>query len=291
MSEATILFADQNSDGDWTVTALDSAGQPVTVFASNDALECTVWQGADSAALFHPTAAWISAPVGTIALSVTAAQTAVITPGVYPLEITALPHATALRLPILDAWFQVGPRPGSALQPPVYGTYQDLVDYGGGAWIETLRQKEGLANFVRERSRARGYLDSLICRKFRPWAGRTVHWSETTIVGPPDARNPIIRDYLAADYQTPSSPLPVVLTAGQTVLMVTDNIREIVALKALEMICRQRISLEADDKFLSRAAYFQALCRNRALCTSAELDINQDGIADYAFNLGIASIR
>jgi hypothetical protein len=290
MSEAQVLFADQNADGAWTVTALDGSGGAV-VFDPLDALECTVWQGADSAALFSPAFAWISAPDGTIEVSVTAAQTAVLTPGVYPLEITALPHATALRLAILDAWFQVGPRPGVALQPPVYGTYQDLVDYGGGAWIETLRQKEGLANFVRERSRARDYLDSLICKKFRPWAGRTVHWSETTIVGPPDARNVTIRDYLAADYKTPSTPLPVVLTRGQTVLMVTDAIREIVALKALEMICRQRISLESDDKYATKAGYFQALCRQRVLCTSAELDINQDGIADYAFNLGVASIR
>lgn len=273
MSEATVLFADQNADGAWVVTALDATGAAVA-FDPSDGLECKVWSGADSAVLFSPTAAWLSAPAGTITLSVTAAQTAALKPGVYPLEVTALPHSTALRLPVLDAWFQVGPRPGVAALPPVYGTYQDLVDYGGGAWIETLRQKEGLANFVRERARARGYLDSLIVKKFRPWAGRTIHWSETTIVGPPDARNPTIRDYLAAG-----------------ALMLTDNISEIVALKALEMICRQRITLESDDKFASRASYFQALCRNRVLCTSAELDINADGLADYAFNLAVVSIR
>ncbi len=274
MSEATVLFTDQNSDGAWTVTALDPTGQPITTFILADALECTVWSGADSAALFSPAATWISAPDGTILVSVTAAQTALLTPGVYPIEVTATPHASVLRLPVLDAWLQIGPRPGVAVLPPVYGSYQDLVDYGGGAWIETLRQKEGLANFTRDRARARSYLDALIVRKFRPWAGRTIHWSETTIVGPPDARNPTIRDYLAAD-----------------ALTVTDTILEIVALKALELVCRQRITLEADDKFAGRASYFQAMCRNRVLCCSAELDINADGLADYAFNLAIVSIR
>jgi len=289
--EATVLTARLNSDNAWTVTARDAGGAAVA-FAAADAPEAVAWQGSDSAALFSPEISWDDATAGTLTLTVTHAQTADLSPGVYPLEITAVISGTGQRIPILDCWLELTDTPGTRATPPVYTTLQDLIDFGGGAWLQTLRQTEGLSNFTRERSRARLWLDTLIVKKFRPWSGRTIHWSETSIIGPPDARNPVLRDYLAADY-TPGVILPTgyTLAAGETVLMVTEDTKEIVSLKALELICRQRVTLDDKDKFLTRAGYFGRLCRNKVLSYTAELDINGDGLADYAFNLGVINLR
>lgn len=295
MSEPITLSTRLNSDAAWAVQAqgVDANGNATTVsFLNADAIEAKVWQGADSAPLFTPTAVWSNSATALMTLSVSAAQTAPLTAGVYPLEITVIPAATAQRIPALSAWLELTSTPGSAVMPPVYGTYDDMVVFGGGEWLETLRRKEGLGNFMREQALARSDLDNTICKKFRPWAGRTIHWSETTIVGPPDARNPVILSYLQADFN-PSGVLPlgVVLQPGQTVLMVTDRIREVVALKALHYVARARVALEGGEEYARKANYFYALWSRAMLTAVAELDINQDGLADYAFPLGVINLR
>ncbi len=277
MSEETILTVSSNCDGSWQVAAEDSSGVAVA-FNGGDSLECVVWQGSDSAALFSPSVSWLSAALGTITVSVSAAQTAPLTPGLYPLEVTAIPVSTGQRLRVLDAWFSVDPSPGVRAMPPVYGSYQDMVDHGGGDWLDALRKESGLSNFTRERARARSYLDRMVMKKFRPWTSRVGNYASAgvglNLVGPPDAQNVIIRDYLAAG-----------------ALMVTDDIVEIVSLKALELVCRQRLTFEAGDKWAGRATLYQALCRKLVLCTVAQLDINADGLPDYAFPLTTISIR
>jgi hypothetical protein len=277
-SEENVLSVRIGTDKKWGVQATSfdpSTGVYTPVaFSPSDTPECTVWQGADSPALFQPTATWVNAPQGELQLSVGNAQTTQGMEGIYPLEITVTTAAGGLKVDVLDGWLQLVGSPGTAMLPPVYCTYQDMVDFGGGSWLEALRRKNGFVQFTRERARARSYLDTIVVKKFRPWAGRTIHWSETTIVGPPDARNPVILGYLAAN-----------------ALMVTDDVIEICALKALELVCRQNVTLEDSDKMATRANYFCAQCRRRVLTTAAELDINNDGLADYAFSLNVINIR
>ncbi len=215
MTDEQALSVDLNTDDSWTVTAQDVNGNPVA-FQSNDGLEAIVWQGADSAAYFSPTVAWLSAAAGTITLSVASGQTASLTPGVYPLEVTVIPNGTTTRLRVLDTWMELRSSPGSSSMPPVYCSYQDLVDAGGGKWLETLRQAEGLANFTRERARARYWLDTIIAKAFRPWASARGVSDWYAVTGPPDARNVTMVGYLADGF-----------------LLVNDDIIEIVALKTL----------------------------------------------------------
>jgi hypothetical protein len=286
-----VLETPVDSDAAWLVQLANASGT-VGGFSSGDTFECVVWEGSDSAALFSPTAAWVDTLNGQASITVGASQTAALAPGVYPLELTVITAAGSLRLPAASCWLSLTSSPGSDTLPPVYGSYDDLETYGGGAWLPTLRRAEGLSNFMQERGKARQWLDTMIVRKFRPWSGRTIHWSDTSIVGPPDARNPVIRDYLSADY-TAGVALPngFTLSAGQTVLMVTDRIREMIACKALEYICRQRMTFAETDVYPSRAAYFARQANDLACRTSVELDVNQDGFPDYAFPLGVVNLR
>lgn len=270
MSEETTLTVAQNATGSWDIQALDSDGVAVVMLIT-DTLSAVVWSGADTEALTTLTAAWVNATAGQCRVSITATQSAALDPGVYPLALTAVRGTQ--RLPILSAWLEVTASPGTADPPPTYGSYRDMVTYGGGEWLEGLRRTAGGANFADERGRARSYLDSLIVRKWRPWSN-TKTWSGVASSGPLDVRNPTLQGYLDDDG-----------------LVITDDIRELVALKALELVCRQQVVLGNDEAMQHRAAYFSALCRNKVLTTAAEIDTNDDGIAEYAIPLNVTSLR
>jgi len=193
---------------------------------------------------------------------------------VFPLEVTLIPFGTTTRLRVLDAWLALTSSPGASVMPPVYCTYDDLRYAGGGSWIDLIREREGLANFTRERALARAWLDTLILKKFRPWETYRADAADWYLGGPVEGRDPMLSGYLAAN-----------------LLIVSDDVKQITALKSLELICRSRLTFEKGDTFHERANLFKALCRNRVLCTTAEIDIDGDGIGDYAFNLSKISMR
>jgi hypothetical protein len=259
-----------NTVAKFDVYAQNEAG--AIAFSSGDALECTVWQGEDSASIFNPTVAWVSAPAGHLLLTFPAALTASIARGPYPIEITAT--ASGLRIPILRSWVQLNASPGSGTLDPTYSSYQDLLDYGGGDWLSTAQQSEGFSNFAAERAKGRSYLDQLILRKFRPWGSRGLDSGIAYTGGAMNALNPTLADYLSSNF-----------------LIVTDVTKEICSLKALELICRRRITWDEKNIYLNRAVYFKQLCSKKVLMYTAEIDINADGLAEYAIRLNTISIR
>lgn len=277
--EETIFATGINTDMAWEVTGqtVDEFGnaEPVTGFLESDTLEVKVWGGAGTAAVFTPTATWIDAPGGVVRLDVTAAQTAALTVGAYPLDLNVIVGSE--RRPFLRAWFEVLEAPGLEEALPTYGTVQDLYDYGGGAWLGPLRFLPGLANFARQRSQARSRLDTLVLKAWRPWTvrnGARDAYLDSGASQSLEGYDPTLRGYLA-----------------DGMLMVTDMTREICALMALEIICRSQMTLAGDDPWPARAAYFRAMAGNRIKCYRAEVDTNADGIGDQTFNLGVHSIR
>lgn len=279
--EAQIFTVRINTDFDWTVVGQTTdellESSPATGFEPADTIEAVVWGGQDSATVFTPTAEWINAPGAEARLSVTAAMTVALTPGVYPLEMTVIVNGTGQRVPFLDAWFEVTESPGVAAALPVYGTVQDLFDFGGGAWLPQLRFVPGLANFTRQRARARSRLDTLILKAYRPW---------TRYNG---ARNPYIDSGEGQSLEGYDKTMRGYLATNK--LIVTDETREICALMALEQVCRQQFTFTADDPFPARAQYFKAQASRLIKCYRAEVDTNADGIAEFSFNLGVHSIR
>ncbi len=270
MSEETVLVVAQNTTGAWDVQALDSSGNPVPIL-STDTLEAIVWGGLDAAPVATLEATLTDGPSGTLNVAISAVQSAAITPGIYPLEVAATRSAERLR--ILTAWLQVDSSPGSSTGTPTYCSYQDMVSAGGGAWLDALRSAGDYSLFAEERGKARVWLDELIARKWRPWATRR-GWCDAGTTGPIDAPNKVVSDYLAANY-----------------LMVNQNITRLTALKSLQFVCEQRVTLEDDERFAKKANRFDALAENLCASTVALLDINADGYPEYAIHLGFTSIR
>lgn len=281
LREEEKLFVRSGTDAEWEVQGqqADQFGStsPAEGFEPYDQLECKVWGGDDQATVITPSAEWIDAPTARVRLAITASQSSSLPIGVYPLEITAIINGTGQRRGFLDAWLQVAEAPGVATAPPVYGTVQDLFDYGGGAWLGPLRTEQGLANFTRQRARARSRLDTLILKAYRPWTrwnGARNQYQDNGEGQSLEGYDPTMRGYLASNK-----------------LIVTDETREICALLALEQVCRQQFTFTADDPFPARAAYFKAQASRLIKCYRAEVDTNADGIADFSFNLGVHSIR
>lgn len=271
-SETTIEVA-RGRDDSFVVSLFDEANAPA-VFDPSDALDASVWIGGSEAELYSPGAAWLSAPDGTITLTTTAAGTAALAPGTYPLEVFVTPAATSLKISVASFWLAVVDAPGaSETSLPVYGTFQDLRDNGGGYWLDMLR-RDGLANCLRERAKARQWLDDAIVNAIRPLDPRGPYrYAIASGATHPDEPCQTIRDALDADG-----------------LVVDARIVELSSLKALEYVCRSRLTFESGDLWASRSRFFAAEANRLALSTRAVI-ANDDGATIFAVHLGTASIR
>jgi hypothetical protein len=274
------LVVRRNTDATWEVQGLtvdaDGVETPATGFDPADAIEVKVTNGEDQAALLTLTGEWSDAEECLFTIAVTASQTSALSPGVWPIDATILP-AGGGRIAVLDAWFEITEAPGVSTAPPVYGSLQDLFDFGGGEWLNQLRFNAGMANFTRQRARARTKLDDLILGAYRPWTrynGAPAAFLAASALGGGEGLDPTMKAYLAANK-----------------LIVTERTREICACYALEIICRGQFTFADDDPFPQRANYFKALAGRAVKGYRVEIDTNDDDLPDFAFNLGVHSFR
>lgn len=275
----TMIVVARNRDDAFTVTLQGPDATGVIgplAFDPLDTLDASVWIGGDEEELFSPSAEWLDATEGTVTLTFTAASTAALSPGTYPLEIYVTPDGGSLKIRAAEFWLRVVDSPGSSdTSLPVYGTYQDLRDYGGGAWLDMLR-REGLANCLRERARARDWLDGVILKALRPLDPRAIYGA-----------------VIDGGATHPDDPQPsVVEQLADGALVVDSRVRELVALKALEFVCRARLTFERGDVWAARTRYFAGESNRLALGTIVRL-VDPDDTTSllYAIPLGVCSIR
>jgi hypothetical protein len=275
-TDQSLLETSAGADDAWEIDALavDALGNtsPVTGFLASDPLAATVWAGEDQAALFAPAVSWLDAPGGKVSLAVSAAQTRAVEPATYELEIVATPGGLTRKL--FRGWLKIAPAPGSAVALPVYTTVKDLRRYAG-AWLDGLRDDEGTSTFLFQRHQARAWLDDLVTSKVRLHVGR---WYIPQL----DSQwwlSPTYRDTTVAGW----------LASGG--LIVTDRVREMVARKALAYACEMQVSGEDADPWPARARFYHAGASRLARLTTIGLDTDADGIPNFAFNLGVTSMR
>lgn len=279
MSNETRLDIAKGRDDAFLVECfgVDADGVAVAmVFNAGDTLDASVWLGGDTAEVFSPAATIEDGPNGVIRLTFAASQTASLPNGVYPLEVFVTPASTTQKIRCAEAWVKLLDSPGSSSSSlPVYCSYQDLRDYGGGEWLDQLRSSGTLANAIRERARARSWLDTIIVKHVRPWDPRGIYRRALGAFAiAPDAPDPTIAAKLLAD-----------------ALIVTDDVRECCAVKALAIVCRSRLTFEDADVWERRTAYFERQANRLVTNLVAQLDTNADGKADYALSLGVLSLR
>jgi hypothetical protein len=267
------------SDAGKTLTLTDRNGDAVTTYTDATTLAAECWSGDDQASLFSPAVAWVDSSAATLRIECSAAQTADLAPGRYPilLEVTT----TGQTVKRVAAYLEVAAAPGTAEAPPVYGTFLEMLRFA--PWIGDLQGEGDTAGFLDQRARARSYLDDAIVNRDRPFtqgrSGQTLgdpgfggNWSNARFgdLGP----SQWLVDYLAAD-----------------ALLVRSKTTEIVARLAIAYVCEAQLGSVAETPYQKLAATYRLQAENLLRGYTAELDTNSDGVADYWVRLGVASDR
>jgi len=243
----------------------------VSVYAGTETLSAVIWDGADGPAVASPSATWISGPLGTIKLTLAAADTATLDVQPWPIRVSIA--AGGRTFPAWEGWLDLQPSPGSGATLKSYCTFADMLQYGG-QWLKQLLTTANRAGFLEERARARSKLDEWILANYRPavaYSTRTGPWGWSS----PESPNATVKGYLDADK-----------------LIVTDKAREICARLALHFACEAKLDQsEASDPWARQAAYQLRAASALAVTYVAEIDTNADGYPEVAVNLGKVNTR
>jgi hypothetical protein len=243
------------------VTIEDAAGNVITTYTGSEPLATTVWAGADRAAAFSAATTWNSAGAGTIQLGITDAQSAGLSIGRYQL-LTRL-QDTGSWVDVYTATLDVLPSAGSSAAPSTYTTLDDLLRFGR-SWLRQLQTDDDQAGFAEQQHRARSWIEDLAHAHFRVAAMTMVIGSQALGPRRSGARSTWLQDQLDAN-----------------TLMVTDQIREAAAKKALAYICEGQVGLgEQAGQYARLARMYHGQADYLGSCLTLSLDTNGDGFPD-----------
>jgi hypothetical protein len=241
------------------------------VFDDATAIRLFVWAGGSGPTLATPSVFWEDAPGGIASFDVTPDDLASLELQPYPIRIEV--DRGGFWQEAWDGWLDVVAEPATAPAPYVPGTYQEMVDKGGLAVRQLLTADEG-AGFLRPRLEAWQYLRQVILARYRPYGGNRGSAAYSGFLpgywGSIDAPNPIIAGYL---------------DSGK--LLVTDQVREILARKALAILFDRQL----DDQWSKRARREHARADLLIQSLAAGIDLTGNGFSDITINCGIFNTR
>lgn len=249
-------------DADFMVSIVGSDGRPVE-FTGDEPITVVVWQGDDAA----PTPGLVTATweggdpaQGMLVASVLGSATATAAPDYHRTRITIAVEGREYLA--YEGWLSLTASPGVGEVPRTYIGLKDLIDVGGD-WLPALMSDMGHTSFLRDRARASVELEKVILSRCRPytWADDPRWWGSWTDPNAPDAR---VSGLLADDR-----------------LEVTEQIREAVAYLAASYICERQITMDADDVYARRAAYYRAKWRSSLPGLTVAIDASNDGDGSY----------
>ena len=263
--------------GSFNVTAMSNGAAMVGIFAGSETLAASVNEGSTTAAIAGVlTCSWKDATNGIVKVVVNGSATSGLAPGYYKVKLEVTYSGAVL--PFYYGWLRILPVPGSTPEPPTYISLQQLQDYAGD-WLPTFQQGSEETNFLKQRARARSWLDEIIVSRSRVFALRfdltyALYYASFPF-GPVECPDQVITTYLANND-----------------LIVRDRTIEINAYKSLAYICEKRISFDEDgEAYRRRGAWYHAKASQALRGYRCEIDTNADGTADIAFNLGVISMR
>lgn len=267
-------------DQDFQVWVTQDDGVTPIVFTGSETFVCQVWQGDDMAPVSGVlSASWVGGdPVeGAFTASVLGAGTASLASDYYAVRINVLTGSGRMYRAYDGAlWLQDSP--GAAAAPLVYCSLQDLLDVGG-AWLVPLMQEGGKTSFLAERGRAKRRLDDVILSRSRPLSWGAYPWG--------------VADRLITmqvmSYEQPDIYLAGLLKNGA--LVVTPEVNEACAYLAAAFVCERQFTWDGADPHAARGAYYHDLWRARLMTLTPGIDVNGDGVAEWFFDLNVASSR
>jgi hypothetical protein len=255
----------QGSSISRTVTINDENGDPVQGYSGGEALAGAVWAGDDQAPLFTFIPTWNTPVAATVNVVVSGTHTAALTPANYRLRFT-VNGGDAFESVLEITW-----APGTATPRPTYITIRDL--RAEADWIDELQNTEQhQAGFADQCADARDWLDENILRNYRAGFVSLLGYHGLALDAWFTGGN---RRSQLTNYQLRN-------WLAQNLLMTTPRIKKVCTLFALAQICKQKIS--QGGKWIALAAMYRHQCNQLLVSTTAELDLNGDGIPDLPIN-------
>lgn len=246
-------------------------------YTGSATLVASLWPGDGQPAEFAPTVAWEVLADLSVRIVATAAQTATLAPGDYPVMVSVTEGGATQRE--IACTMRVLAAPGTDDPPTVYCTLNDMTTVA--PWVENLRSPTDQAGFAEQRAQARVECDRMIQRHYRGQRGRR----QTTL------------DYLMdgngvgcwrdgsddAALQAWLDDDRLILTGPSGLALVRWN-----ALTAVAIVCEGQI--DDDDKYMMLAQKMRMRARELAANIVAQVDTTDtaDGVGDITIDLGVA---
>jgi hypothetical protein len=244
----------------------DSFDVPIPGYDGSETLTTELWPGGTRSASCTPTASWIVPANATITITLSAAESTALAPGRYRGLVRVQPvdqdaeDAYAFTVDVLGA-------SGTADAPTTYTTFDHLLLYGR-SWLRQLQTDDDQAGFAEQQGRARSWIEDLAHAHYRVASMTMVIGSQAFGPRRSGARSVWLQEQLDADY-----------------LMVTDQVREAAAKKALAFICEGQIGLnDSAEAYARLARMYHSQADYIGTCLTLSLDTNSDGFADVTID-------
>jgi hypothetical protein len=240
----------------------DQLGNPATGFSGAEALTTVVWPGGVRAVSAIPATTWSDHNAGKVAIAITTAETTALSPGRYQL-LTRLKAGSADPIDVYGCVVDVLAFAGTSPAPRTYCDYSWLLRFGR-SWLRQLQTNDDEAGFAEQLGRARTWIEDLGHAHFRVAAMAMVIGGQA--MGPriSGARSTWLQDQFDLDY-----------------LMVTDQIREAAAKKALAYICEGQVGVsESAVAYARLARMYHSQADYLGTCLTLSLDTNSDDFPD-----------
>jgi hypothetical protein len=252
---------------------IGSNGKPITSYTGNEPVRVQVWPGEAQVALINVATITFDPPqalLGQTTVTIHGSATAALTPGYFIVRCEIdLPDGW---YEFYSGWLNLKASPGATLPLPVYCSLQDIIDLAS-SWLPGLMSDQGLASFEVERAKARAEINRVILSRNRPYGWG---WISTGYIN-------------LFSGEMPDLYIQTQLSLGN--LIVTPEITQAAAYYTLALISEKQLTWDKDDVFFSRLRYFRAKYQQAITSAVAQIDVNGDGVADIAINLGRFSIR
>ena len=244
----------------------DQLGNSATGYTGSEVLSTTVWPGGLRTASFRPATTWSDHAAGTVAIAITSAETTGLDPGRYQL----LTRVTAGVADSVDAYacvIDVLPFAGSAAAPRTYCDYDALLRFGR-SWLRQLQTGDDEAGFAEQLGRARSWIEDLAHAHFRVASMTMVDCGRSFGPRISGARSTWLQEQFDAE-----------------ALIVTDQVREAAAKKALAYICEGQVGLGLTaGQYARLARMYHSQADYLGTCLTLSLDTNNDGLPDVSID-------
>lgn len=262
---------DQNDDAVFVVTIRDEAGEPFTGYTGFEPIDCAVWAGNELPALPGiATAEWLSAPNGTIQVSIAGTGTKDLVPASYDLKLEISNVAVfRARLIIQEA-------SGSQAGRTAKITLRHLRKHFKS--VEKLLCGSDDPTAIEARADAWDWFTTLLHKHYRSGMGLSTDNRFVPGISFGGAypfgvyrdgrRNPDLQAWLDDDK-----------------LILTTEILDCMALYALAQICGGQVDVNDEADWNGFSARFAGQAEALAVTITAELDTDDDGVADVVIRL------